>query len=80
MIVQGSSATNYGSFARNNCNQQIRINLSIHGQTYTMTEKELYIEDRSGGCTLAVEPVEGDFWILGDPWVRNFGINSLLQI
>lgn len=69
MIVQGTSSDNYGSFAKNNCNNKVRVDLKINGRIFTMTEKELYIEDRNGGCTLAVEASEQDFWILGDPWV-----------
>ncbi|PIO52479.1 hypothetical protein TELCIR_26215 [Teladorsagia circumcincta] len=58
------------------CNAKPSLDLTIGGNTYTITAQNLVIPSGDGRCLLAIFGMNtfgfGPAWILGDPFIRQF--------
>jgi len=52
------------------------IKITIGGQQYQITEKQMIVDAGNGQCYWAIFPFDfggfGPTWILGDPWIRQY--------
>ncbi|CAD5234009.1 unnamed protein product [Bursaphelenchus xylophilus] len=72
-IANAINATPYGETYMVPCSKKFQLGLKLGGKTYFIDSHQLLLNGGGGGfCQLAIAPGNFGFWILGDPFIRQF--------